>query len=107
MTSRSFEARPSLREIEVEKQSPEDFARYVDREIESSVPPGLVQHYGEIVRKLGLYRGAESLDFRATMKSVMASQVAAYCDPEQSTFYVVAQDMPAIITGSLYAHELY
>jgi hypothetical protein len=98
---------PFLHEIKVENQSIDDFARYLDEDITRTVPPAVAEHYGEIVRKLGLYRGTESLDFRSTMKEVMTSQVAAYYDPERSTFFVLAQDLPATVAGTVYSHELY
>ncbi|HEU4620497.1 MAG TPA: hypothetical protein VFV10_20855 [Gammaproteobacteria bacterium] len=96
-----------LHGVKVENQSAEDFQRYLDREIADAVPPAVAENYGDIVRELGLYRGTENLDFRGTMKEVMTSQVAAYYDPERSTFFVLARDLPAGVAGAFYAHELY
>ncbi|HEX6993256.1 MAG TPA: hypothetical protein VF339_03840 [Gammaproteobacteria bacterium] len=95
------------RPVRVQSQSPEDFAQYLQRELESVVPPTIAEHYNEIVRKLGLYRGEEDLQLVELMKGVMTSQVAAYYDPVESTFYVLFNELSPLMAGTLYAHELY
>jgi hypothetical protein len=98
---------PFKRSVRAENQSLEAAAQYMDRQLENSVPPQLAEHFSEIVRKLGLYRGAEDLDFREMMKAFAASQIAAYYDPKQEAFFVVFADLSAGETGAVYAHELY
>jgi hypothetical protein len=98
---------PFKRSVRAEQQSPEAAAEYMDRRLESSVPPRIAEHFNEIVRKVGLYRGADDLDFRDMMKAFMSSQLAAYYDPEQEAFFVVWAESSAGETGAIYAHELY
>lgn len=98
---------PFVREVKVESQSSEEFAEYLEREIDELVPPSIAEHYGTIVRKLGLYRGSADLEFEGLIKGVMTSQVAAYYDPAKSTFYVLYDEMPPLMAGTVYAHELY
>lgn len=96
-----------VRDVTVNNQSIEEFAEYLEREIESFVPPDIALHYGDIVRKLGLYRGTADLEFSELMKGVMTSQVAAYYDPAENAFYVLSEGMPSALAGAVYAHELY
>lgn len=96
-----------VRDVTVNNQSIEEFAEYLEREIESFVPPDIALHYGDIVRKLGLYRGTADLEFSELMKGVMTSQVAAYYDPAENAFYVLSEGMPPALAGAVYAHELY
>jgi len=98
---------PFKRPVKVENQSPDEFAKYLERELAEVVPPSIAEHYGTIVRKLGLYRGSADLEFEGLIKSVMTSQVAAYYDPAESTFYVLYDDMSPMMAGTVYAHELY
>ena len=98
---------PFKRSVGVEIQSQEAFGKYLDKNLDEAVPEALVRHYGKIVRKLGLYRGPEIADFRTVMKGVMTSQAGAYYDPQQQRFYVLLEDMPEMMAGVLYAHELY
>lgn len=96
-----------VRPVAVERQSAEEFTEYLERELESIVPPNIAEHYGDIVRKVGLYRGPADLELTSLMRGVMTSQVAAYYDPAESTFYVLFDNVPPMMAGTLYAHELY
>lgn len=98
---------PFKHPVRAENQSAEAAAAYLEREMERSVPPQLAENFDAIVRKVGLYRGAANLDFRDVMKRLMSSQLAAYYDPEQQTFFVLFNDLSALETGVVYAHELY
>src|SRR5690606_29664666 len=98
---------PFVREVKVESQSSEEFAEYLEREIDELVPPSIAEHYGTIVRKLGLYRGSADLEFEGLIKGVMTFQVDAYYDPAKSTFYVLYDEMPPLMAGTVYANELY
>ena len=93
--------------VRVESQSIADFKEYVSREIDTSVPKSIRAHYGDIVRTLGLYRGPRIEDFTALMTTVMSSQVGAYYDPEKQSFFVLAGNMPELMQGVMYSHELY
>jgi hypothetical protein len=93
--------------ISVENQSAEDFGAYLDAALERSLPPERAAAFGRVVNKLGLHRGPEIEDIAELMKFVMTSQAAAYYDPDTSTFYVLIEDAPALMTGTIYAHELY
>lgn len=93
--------------IRVQNQSIEDFDVYLERELRRQLPEGKAEAYGKIVKKLGLHRGPVIEDFIEMTKMVMKSQAAAYYDPETATFYVLMNDMPEIMIGGIYAHELY
>ncbi len=93
--------------VGVETQSTADFGEYIAGEIDEAVPASIREHYGTIVRTLGLYRGPMIEDFPALMKNVMTSQVGAYYDPARKRFFVVMTAMPDMMQGVLYSHELY
>lgn len=97
---------PFKKPIEVQNQSLEDFEKYVDREIGKQVAAEKLKNLSKIVRTVGLYRGPE-FDYMETTKLLLSSQVAAYYDPGVSTFFVLMNDMPEVVMGGLYAHELY
>jgi hypothetical protein len=98
---------PFKRRVGVEIQKPEEFGKYLDENLDEAVPDELVRHYGNIVNKLGLYRGPEIEDFRLAMKGVLSSQAGAYYDPHKQRFYVLIDELPEAMAGVLYAHELY
>jgi hypothetical protein len=98
---------PFKHPIPLAKQSPEDFGRYLDREMTEAVPEAVSEHFGKIVRRLGLYRGPEIQDFRGMMRTVMTSQAAAYYDPETKRIYILSGTGNEIELGVIYAHELY
>jgi hypothetical protein len=93
--------------VKAQNQSTEDFGAYVTRELDEAVPVEQRKHFDKIVRTLGLYRGPVIEDFSGMMGAVMTSQVGAYYDPEKQGFFVLMQDMPELMQGVLYSHELY
>lgn len=93
--------------IGVKNQSMEDFDSYLDKELVKHLPEARSKHYGQIIEKLGLYRGPRIQDFPGMAKKLMKSQAAAYYDPGTKSFYVVMSDMPEIMLGTIYSHELY
>jgi hypothetical protein len=93
--------------VRVETQSAESFSEFVSRQLDKEIPQSIRNHYGIIVRTLGLYRGPPIEDFASLMKSVMTSQIGAYYDPEKQGFYVVMTGMPEMMPGVMYSHELY
>lgn len=95
------------RPVRVESQSVASFGEYVSRELDQEIPQSIRQHYGTIVRTLGLYRGPPIEDFSSMMTTVMTSQVGAYYDPEKQSFFVVMSGMPELMQGVMYSHELY
>jgi hypothetical protein len=97
---------PFKKPVLAEIQPPEAFEKFLDERVTEVMPEAVDMHYGAIVKRLGLYRGVLD-DFRGTAKSVMGSQAAAYYDPETEKFYVLWQDMPALMQNMLYSHELY
>jgi hypothetical protein len=93
--------------VRAETQSMESFGEFISGELDREVPESLRAHYGLIVRALGLYRGPLIEDFSAMMTTVMTSQVGAYYDPRKKSFFVLMGNMPEIMQGVLYSHELY
>jgi hypothetical protein len=98
---------PFKRPVKAETQTADAFGKYLDEQMDQSVPSSVAAHYGAIVRKLGLYRGPEIQNGPALMKSIAASQAAAYYDPTRETFYVLVSNIPEMFMGTLFAHELY
>ncbi|MFQ6113165.1 MAG: hypothetical protein ACE5NG_03640 [bacterium] len=95
------------RPVRVRNQSLEEFGKYLDALIEKQMPEKRLQHYGKVVKMLGLYRGPELRDFKKLAKMLMQSQAAAYYDPATETFYVVMQQLPEQLLNSVYVHEIY
>lgn len=93
--------------VRVESQSVESFGQFVSRELDEAVPEPMRRNYGRIVRALGLYKGPPIEDFSSMMTTVMVSQVGAYYDPKQQAFFVLMNDVPDMMQGALYSHELY
>lgn len=98
---------PFKHPVGAETQSAQEFSKYVQRQIDAEVPPSVRQHYGLIVKTLGLYRGPVIDDFNAMMTSVMVSQAGAYYDPQKQRFYMLMNRMPEMMRDALYSHELY
>ncbi len=96
-----------LHPVKVASQSQQGFSDYLDMMIESHIAPNLLDNYGKIVRKLGLYRGPEIEDFKSLIKLVVQSQAAAYYDPEKDSFFIVMQELPEQVVNAVFAHELY
>ncbi len=88
-------------------QSMNEFEDYLDRELDKELPAERAAILGKVVRKVGLHRGEEIDDVKAMVKTMMTTQAAAYYDPETEAFYVVMSDMPTVMLGSIYSHELY
>ena len=87
-------------------QSQEQFAAYLDGQIDEALPEIKNKHYGAIVKRLGLYRG-DLTNFSDTAKAVMSSQAGAYYDPETKTFNMLMQNVSEMMMKLLYTHELY
>jgi hypothetical protein len=87
-------------------QSQEEFAQYLDEQIDETLPEIKNNYYGTIVQRLGLYRGTLT-NFRDTAKAVMSSQAGAYYDPETKTFNMLMQNVSEMMKRMLYSHELY
>jgi hypothetical protein len=87
-------------------QSKEEFAAYLDGQIDEALPEIKNKYYGAIVQRLGLYRG-DLTNFSDTAKAVMSSQAGAYYDPETKTFNMLMQNVSELMMKVLYTHELY
>ena len=98
---------PFKHAIPLAKQSPEEFGEHLDKEMVEAVPEAVSDHFGKIVRRLGLYRGPEIEDFRGMMRTVMTSQAAAYYDPQEKRIYILSGTGDELELGLIYAHELY
>jgi len=98
---------PFKRPVKVQMQSTESFGEYVSRELDDAIPESSRSHYGTIVRALGLYRGPRIEDFSGMMATVMSSQIGAYYDPEKQSFFVLMANLPEVMQGVMYSHELY
>jgi hypothetical protein len=79
----------------------------MDQEMARDMPEALSANFDKLVKRLGLYRGAELGNLRDTMRMVMTSQVAAYYDPETERIWVLVDGGSDEAEGLVYAHELY
>lgn len=93
--------------ITVRNQSIEDFAVYVDAQIEKSIPPERLAALGPVAKKLGLYNGPMIEDAAALLSEFSTQSAAAYYDPEASEFRVLYSDQPIMMLAIFYVHELY
>jgi len=98
---------PFRKPVPMEKQTPEGLGRHMEKEMQDAVPPALAKHFDKIVRRVGLYRGPVIDDYRAMMRTVMESQVAAYYDPDSGRIYLLDEGGDALEQGVIYSHELY
>lgn len=98
---------PFRKAVPMEKQTPEGLGRHMEKEMQEAVPPALAKHFDKIVRRVGLYRGPVIDDYRAMMRTVMESQVAAYYDPDTGRVYLLDEGDDGIEQGVIYSHELY
>lgn len=98
---------PFKRSVPVARQTPEDLGRYIDSQMSDVVPEALDEHFGKLVKRLGLYRGPELGNLSDTMRGVMTSQVAAYYDPAAERIFVLGNSTSELEQGLVYAHELY
>ncbi len=98
---------PFKQAVPMEKQTPEQLGRRMDKEMEHAVRPAMARHFDKIVRRLGLYAGPEIQDYRKMMRSVITSQVAAYYDPDTRHIYLLNEGSGDIEQGVVYSHELY
>jgi len=93
--------------VKLATRSAEELQQRLDARVSAMLPADVAPYYGQIVRKLGLYRGPAIEDFPALMKMVLSTQVAAYYLPAEDTFFMLGQPQSAAVRGALYAHELH
>ncbi len=98
---------PFKQPVAMDKQTPEDLGRRIDKEMKHALPPAMANHFDRIVRRLGLYNGPEIKDFGSMMRTVMTTQVAAYYDPDTKRIYLLDEGSSDIEQGVVYSHELY
>jgi hypothetical protein len=98
---------PFKQAVPMEKQTPDVLGRLMDKEMAEAVPAAMAQHFDKIVRRLGLYRGPEIPDYKAMMRTVITSQVAAYYDPDTRRVYLLAEGDGDLEQGIVISHELY
>ena len=95
------------RPVKVVRRSAQELERGLDAYVGRMLPAEVAAHYGQIIRKLGLYRGPLISDFPAMMKMMLGTQVAAYYEPAENTFFVVDDARSQTLRGALYSHELH
>jgi hypothetical protein len=98
---------PFKQPVRMEKQTAEGLGKRMDKEMAEAVPVVLARHFDKIVRRLGLYRGPEIKDYRAMMRAVMTTQVAAYYDTDTKHVYLLSEGDSGLEQGVVYSHELY
>jgi len=94
-----------LEEVPAERQSQDDFARVLERDLEASFPEAERAGMLRGLRRLGMIR--EEIDLAGALRDAMLTQAGAYYDPETGKFYYL-MDAGAIPGGMdvIAAHEL-
>lgn len=98
---------PFKQPVKMEKQTAEGLGLLMDKEMAEAVPVAISDHFDKIVRRLGLYRGPEIKDYKALMRTVITSQVAAYYDPDTKSVYLLSGGDSTLEQGVIMSHELY
>jgi hypothetical protein len=96
---------PFIADVPAEQQSMEDFQKMIMEEIEKEY--GDPQEFVDIVdglMRLGMLK--ERIDLDEAFVNAIASQAAAYYDPESGKFFYLYTDMPMEQLNTFAAHEL-
>ncbi len=91
-------------EVGVGFQTDEEFRAYALRQMEKDLPAEKAEAMSAGWIALGLL--AEGTDLRKALVDAIASQAAAYYDPEKDTFYVVKAGIPEMFVDGMFLHEL-
>lgn len=90
--------------VPFEKQTLDDFEKFVRKEIREQIPPEQFASMMKGLRRLGMVTRDFELDDE--MVKALLSQAAAYYDPDTERFYVLGAGLPAMVQNTIYAHEL-
>ncbi|MCC6909010.1 MAG: hypothetical protein IT430_13785 [Phycisphaerales bacterium] len=93
-----------LKDVPAEHQSMEDWAEYLDEELETMFPPDKVGGFMAGLVRLGMLK--QPIDLSEEFKSALLSQAGAYYDPETGKFYYLMTDMAPVLLQTVAAHEL-
>ncbi len=93
------------RPVDVRYQTPEDFRAFVMKGIDAQLPPEKAAREAKLLAAVGLV--APDADLRAEVLEAVASQAAAYYDPEQGAFFILKSDMPMDMLAPTVVHELH
>jgi hypothetical protein len=86
------------------KQSPEEWERVVQHEIDTMFPPARRDGIIKGLVRLGML--AEPIDVGAEFKNALVTQAAGYYDPETDIFYYLVSEVPRELLETIAAHEL-
>jgi hypothetical protein len=85
--------------------TPEQVRQYIERQIETTLPPGKLARSQAFLRTVGLV--PRDRDLRTTFLDLLESQVGGFYDPDTRALYLVERaGMPPAMERVLLAHEL-
>ena len=96
--------RPFKAEVGIQTQSAEAFRRYVDSEIERSLPGEKASSLSGALQAFGLL--PRGFDLRRGLADLYVSQAGAYYEPVSKKFFILMVRMPREQLDSIIAHEL-
>jgi hypothetical protein len=85
-------------------QSPEDFRKFVQSELEKELPKEKATKLQEALLHVGLY--TKAIDLPKVLEQTMTSQAAAYYDPASKKFYIVMAPDNDTMLDTISAHVL-
>jgi hypothetical protein len=92
--------------IKKELSTPGDVRQYIERRVQTDLPPGKVERIQAFLRTIGLI--SPDCDLKATYVSLLEDQVAGFYDTEHRTMHLVerAGGTPVAVERIMLAHEL-
>lgn len=91
-------------DVEVERQSAEDFRKFVEREIDRELPPAEATARSKALQAFGLL--PPGYDLRKGLLDLYVSQAGAYYNPATKKFYVLMARLPKEQMDGMIFHEL-
>ncbi len=95
---------PFVKDVPAEKQSVEDFGRFLQTELDKMFPPGKEAGMQAALLRLGML--LESIDIGEEFKNALLSQAGAYYDPASGKFFYLMTNAPGDILKMIASHEL-
>ncbi len=90
--------------VPAELQSPDDFRKFVQRELAKELPAEKAAKMAAAYHHIGLF--TKPVDLGKVLEQTMTSQAAAYYDPATKKFFVVMAPDNDMMIDTISAHEL-
>lgn len=92
------------KEVPAEKQSIEDFEKYLQAELDKMFPPGKADDVQAALMRLGML--LKPIDLGHEFKNALLSQAGAYYDPASGKFFYLMTNVSEMILQTIASHEL-